>query len=207
VQVDRSAPNYVNDLLEDRQGRLWVGSRFRGFFSLATASGREVPVVTQTYGGSNGFIDWVFDLYEASDGRLYVATNLGLLEFESPGASPARPRLYTKRHGFSYHEIEKVTEDGDGNLWLGTVQGVMKIARDGFLTFDEHDKLYYGPNAIFESTTGDLRLVGWVKNADAPGRLRIGQFDGRRFTWVSRNWLKTRLHSRDSVRHVRPIFR
>ena len=186
MPVDRSAPNYVNDLLEDRQGRLWVASRSQGFFSLATTAGREAPVVTTAYRTSNGFIDWVFDLYETSDARLYAATNRGLLELGSGGAAaPARPQLYTKRHGFTFHEIEKVTEDGDGNLWLGTTQGVMKIARDGFLAFDERDSLYYGPNAIFESVTGDLRLVGWVRNGDAPSRLRIGQFDGERFTWVS----------------------
>jgi len=186
VQVDRSTPNHVNGLLEDRQGRLWVASRYQGLFSLATTAGREAPVVTRAYRRSNGFIDWVFDLYETPDERLYVATNLGLLEFEAAGdASAAAPQLYTKRHGFIYHEIETVAEDGDGNLWLGTVQGAMKIAHDGFRTFDERNTPQFVPNTLFESATGELRLVAGVMNGDAPGGLRIGQFDGDRFTWVN----------------------
>ena len=61
------------------------------------------------------------------------------------------------RNGFSYHEIPNIAEDRDRNIWLGTVNGAMKLARGGFSTFDERDGIG-GINSIFKSDTTGLYL-------------------------------------------------
>jgi signal transduction histidine kinase/ligand-binding sensor domain-containing protein len=187
---------FIHDFLEDRQGRLWVATRDGGFFMLANDPAAASLVVTRRYHGGNGYLDWVFDLFERADGRLAVATNLGLYEFQADDAARDGPaRMYTNRHGFSYHEIQALAEDRDGNLWLGSQNGAMKVARGGFATLDERDDVHF-VTALFESSKGELHAFGYIRRdrstrwRDPQGRPigfeyfpRLGRFDGRAFTW------------------------
>ena len=196
-------PNAIHDLLEDRHGNLWVGTPAGGLLRLVAGAGHEPPTVTRSYGDKNGLrIDWAFDLCESSDGRLWVGTNNGLVEFlpdEEKQDSPAH--VYTKRSGFSYHEIMNVAEDRDGNLCLGTVNGAMKLARSGFITYDERDGIYL-VKSLFESAAGEVYAYGYLlgdKRASVfeggkvdilnPGFVQywfgLGHFDGQRFTWLT----------------------
>lgn len=188
---------FVHDLLEDRRGVLWVATRTGGFFSIATDTRNTPLVITRRYHSTNGYVDWIFDLFERADGRLTVATNLGVYEFGADDSARDGPaRMYTKRHGFSYHEIETLAEDRDGNLWLGTVNGAMKVARGGFSTFDERDNVVY-IKALFDSPDGELHAFGFILPGDPQRALppagrpsdvihlqRIGRFDGHGLTWL-----------------------
>ncbi|MGH9966441.1 MAG: ligand-binding sensor domain-containing protein [Pyrinomonadaceae bacterium] len=190
----------IHDLLEDRRGHLWVGTRHGGLFRLTTGVGHEPPVISHRYNSKNGLTtDWVFDLHESSDGKLLVGTNQGLVEFHLGEKQGGPSRVYTKRHGFTYHEISNVTEDREGNLWLGTINGAMKIARNGFLSFGEQD----GINSVYSlfESGGELYAYGHVlgdRKASVfdGGKLDIlnpgsetywsslGRFDGEHFTWL-----------------------
>jgi ligand-binding sensor domain-containing protein len=100
---------FIQDLLEDRHGRLWAATRSAGFFAVAIDATRAPPVVTRAYNAANGYVDWIWDLFERADGRLEVATNLGIYEFRAEDAAREGPaQMYTKRNGFSYHEIATV---------------------------------------------------------------------------------------------------
>jgi ligand-binding sensor domain-containing protein/signal transduction histidine kinase len=192
----------IHDLLEDHQGRLWVGTRFGGFFRLAADESHSPPVVAEAYSTQNGFpTDWVFQLFETSDRRFWVATNVGLVEFFPEGDGQGRRfRTYTRRNGLSYHEISALNEDAGGNLWLGTnTDGAMKLSRNGFVTYGAQDGLVTVA-AIFQDPTGGVCLRGAVlgdQRADAFDGVkmgsaradadtifwRFGRFDGQRFDW------------------------
>jgi ligand-binding sensor domain-containing protein/signal transduction histidine kinase len=187
---------FIHDLLEDRRGQLWVATRSGGFFTLTADAGDRRPVITRKYSRANGYVDWAFDLFERADGRLEVATNFGLYEFRADDTvRDSPPQMYTKRHGFSYHEIETIAEDRDGNLWLGSVNGAMKVARGGFVTFDERDNVH-AVKALFESPEGELHAFGYIldHSSGQPGAYgrpsdivylqRIGRFDGQGFSWL-----------------------
>jgi ligand-binding sensor domain-containing protein len=79
-----------------------------------------------------------------------------------------------------------LAEDHDGNLWLGTQSsGVMKIARNGFITYTEGDGLAHNKMAIssiFENQAGELCVIG-----DYAGALSINRWDGKRFTIIRPN--------------------
>ena len=73
-----------------------------------------------------------------------------------------------------------LTEDRDGNVWVSTqVQGAMKIARHGLITYDQSDGLGQGINAIFENRAGDLLV--------SSAGYRISRFDGHGFRSVRLN--------------------
>ncbi len=202
-QSDGLPNEYVLCLLADQRGNLWVGTALGGLVQLRIAAEHRAPIITHTYNETNGLTtNWVFALYESADGKLWVGTNAGLCELV-PGAdsAPASLRTYTERHGLSYHEVVTVAADRDGNVWLGTnTAGAMKLARNGFTTFDARD----GLNAVtsfFESDAGEFYAYGEVlgdRQASIfdgakldlldPGPLnhwrRLGRFDGQRFTWL-----------------------
>ena len=54
----------------------------------------------------------------------------------------------TEKNGPDYHDITALGEDLAGNLWLGSYAGAMKLARNGFVTYDVQDGLL-AINAIF----------------------------------------------------------
>ena len=198
--------HFVNDLLEDRHGSLWVGSRFDGLLKLTTFADSRPPLVTRIYNRINGLpTNWIFDVYESADGRLWASTNMGLVEFHADDDRRAAPtHVYTKRHGLIFHEIANAAEDRDGNLWLGTSEGAMKLARNGFITFGESDGIL-NAYPFFESDLGEIYLRGVVLgdekrtvfegaklDVSKPEAVNywlsgIGRFDGERFNWVIPN--------------------
>jgi ligand-binding sensor domain-containing protein len=216
----------INALLENRQGNLWVGTPSGGLFQLAAGAGHQPPALTRSYNRKNGLTtDWVFDLYESSDNKLWVGTNLGLVEFADDDNPEGPLHVFTKRHGFSFHEILNVTEDRVGNLWLGTINGAMKLATNGFVTFGEQDGIYM-VNSLFESRAGELYAYGFVLGDQKarvfdggkldilnPGAVKywfsLGRFDGERFTWLrtaclSCSWISA---CRRSLRRRRALWK
>jgi len=195
----------IHDLLEDRKGNLWVGMRDGGLVRLSIEAGHNAPILTRAFNRRSGLeTNWVFDVYESSDGNLWVGTNLGLHEVHPDDPLHTNPtRINTNASGFSFREIQRVAEDRDGNLWLATINGAMKIARNGFSTLNEQDGLY-GVNSVFESSAGDLYAYGYVlgdrrASVFEGGKLdllnsdpvkdwfSIGRFDGKRFAWLAPN--------------------
>ena len=108
----------IQSLLEDREGRIWVGTRFGALFRLVSdpKSGRNV--VARVYSDKEGLpTRWINQLFQASDGRLWAGSNAGLIQFLPTGQGEFRFRLYAEAQGLSYHEVESLAEDRNGNLW------------------------------------------------------------------------------------------
>ena len=145
---------------------------------------------------------WVFQLFETSDRRFWVATARGLVEFFPTGDEQGRRfRHYTERNGLSYYDITALNEDLGGNLWLGTnTAGAMKLTRDGFSTYGEQDGIETrecdlrrpGRPRVFQGQCAGRRAdqrvrgseAGPVERRSAPRiHTRLGCFDGQRFDW------------------------
>lgn len=198
----------IHDLLEDHQGRLWAATRLGGFFRFLADDTRG-PVVAEVYNTQKGLpTDWVFQLFETSDHRFWIATNVGVVAFFPEGDEHGRRfRVYTKRHGLSFQEVTALNEDSGGNLWLGTnTAGAMKLARDGFVTYDEQDGVD-SVGVIFADRAGGVCFRGYVlgdKHASIfdggkvdllhSGEITywqtLGRYDGQRFTWFVPDVLK-----------------
>ena len=132
------------------------------------------------YTANDGLTDNVIvSLFQASNGKLWVGTLLGLSEF-IPGTIPAtnggRFHSYTQANGLSDKEIVSIAEDRDHNLWIGTsFGGVMRLAANGWTTYDAADGLGAASiGTIIEDPAGAL-IVG-------DGEAHLNSFDGRRFT-------------------------
>ena len=181
--------DYLTDLLEDHEGRLWLGARQGGFFRLSVDGSRHPPVVDLRFTFPELPTNWVFQLFETTERRFWVATNSGLVEFLRPGAEQgAQFRSYSERNGLSYFDITAVTEDLGGNIWLGTnTAGAMKLTRNGFSTYGVQDRIQT-VNAIFEDRAGNVcfkgSVLGDARTSGFEGaKVRLGCFNGQRFDW------------------------
>src|SRR5258705_11310321 len=82
--------------------------------------------------------------------------------------------------GLSDTTILTIAEDGEGGLWLGTYRsGAMRLARNGFVTYQESDGLGPSVGAVFEDNSGGLGVVN--------GNVLISRFDGRPLVAVRPN--------------------
>lgn len=194
--------DFLHDLLEDHLGQLWAGTRYGGFFQFDVDETHRAPVIERSYSTREGMPQsWVFQLFETSDHRFWVATAQGLLEFFPNGDEQGRWfHAYGERNGLTFYDITALDEDLGGNLWLGTNHaGVMRLERNGFITYAERDGLYL-VSSIFEDRAGAVCFRGSVlgdkrtsvfegAKLDALGHTpdyhhtRLGRFDGQRFTW------------------------
>ena len=185
ILSDRSVVQTINkkmragSLLEDRTGRVWVGSVGGGegeiglhLFSIAGDEPRKIRTFRKTDGLVADY--WLNDLLETADGRIYVVVGEGLCEF-APAADPAQPsfRVLARESGVT------LGEDAGGNVWFSTNSGgVRRLARGGFVNFEKSDNLL------------DKRIASIVSGPDGETYVlaeqrKIHRFDGKKFVVVA----------------------
>jgi ligand-binding sensor domain-containing protein/signal transduction histidine kinase len=188
----------VRSLVADRSGRIWIGHD-TGISvtvpALAASAGRS-PFVYAAPPICGGRLDdvrlpaaageacrfgtitpWPIvgrSLSEDSDGRIWIGTSRGLIEFDG-----VRFRVYSKAHGLPNHTINAVAQDRAGHVWIGAdAGGVSKLTRDGFVSFREEDGLRNNYiTTISQTATGRLRARG--------GWPVVNEFDAERSTWLT----------------------
>ena len=191
----------VSDLLIDRDGHLWVTTRRGGFFRARADTSRRAPVFDRHF--KEGLSStWVYRMFETSDGRFWVATTGGLMEFFPAGGAPLgrQFRSYAASNGISDRVVTAFNEDLSGNLWLGTeAGGAMKLTRGGFSTYGASDWIQ-AVVSTFEDQSGQPCFKGNIfgnarttvfdgatfdlLNPEHPTtHVRYGCFDGERFQW------------------------
>jgi ligand-binding sensor domain-containing protein/two-component sensor histidine kinase len=197
----------IQTLLADRQGRLWAGTRSGGIVRFSADETHAPPVIERTYSQRDGLTtNWVFQLFLASDGRFWVATDRGLAEFfPDANESDSKFKTYTQRNGLTYWGVRTLSEDVGRNLWLGSDAGAMKLAHDGFITYGDEDAML-AVFAIFQDRTGKVCFRGRVFGDEHTSFFegakadvlhpqttfytRYGRFDGQRFSWLKPDILK-----------------
>jgi ligand-binding sensor domain-containing protein/two-component sensor histidine kinase len=170
--------DFVGEILEDRKGRWWAATRVGGFCRLVTEPDPARRVVERCYSTVDGLPhNDVRSIFQSSDGKMWIGTILGLSEF-APNAAPGRLfHNYTTANGLSQQQIYRIVEDRDGNLWIGTRRsGLMKMARNGFISYRERDGFRSGTthHDIFETARGELCVLTGTGSGGLIQRL-VGQ--------------------------------
>jgi signal transduction histidine kinase/ligand-binding sensor domain-containing protein len=110
-------------------------------------------------------------LARSSSGAVWIGTlGGGLAEFHH-----GRFSSYTRAHGLDDPMVYAVAEDRGGNIWAGTRNGTMRIARAGFVVYSEAEGLGPWVAAVFERD-GTLYATSH--------EFRVSKFDGKRFVTV-----------------------
>jgi ligand-binding sensor domain-containing protein/signal transduction histidine kinase len=158
-------PLYL-ELVEDREGKLWLGTHSSGLHRFDPATGQftiyEHNMNRQGTLSDNRVNSVFFD----HTGAMWVGTQNGLDKFEPQTATFT---IYGERDGMAGTVASCILEDGRGRLWMSTNQGVS--------SFDPLTKRFNNYTSADGLPGADL--TGWgacFKRAD--GKMFFGGFSG-----------------------------
>jgi len=146
-------------LTEDGNGAVWVGTRE----GLVRVEGERV----QLFGRAQGLPDGaIYSVQPAPQGGMYVGTQHGVYVGEN-----GRFKILAK--DFPDEAIPSLQVDGNGELWIGTVnRGLMRYGQNGLEVFDTQSGL---PNnrvaSLFSDREGGIWVgtnAGLLRFADTP---------------------------------------
>jgi streptogramin lyase len=159
---DRS-PAYLG-LVEDREGYLWLASRFSGLQRFNPATGEIKTYEHDTDRAGTLSDSRVNSLLFDRTGALWAGTQNGLDKLDPKTGMFI---VYTRRDGLPGNSVGCIMEDDRGNLWISTNNGVARFdsQRKNFSTYSTADGLP-GPNlagwgACFNSPSGEMFFGGF----------------------------------------------
>ena len=128
------AQNSVWTGIEDSKNRLWLGLRDEGL-SLYNPSTKKFYNYKNTSIKENNLVsNFVFCLFIDSKDRLLVGTSLGLNFVHLDSLKNFIPKdiafLEVQEKGIEGNNINYITEDHIGNIWIGTDSGIHKLDED-----------------------------------------------------------------------------
>ena len=151
----------VTSMMNDGR-RIWVGSRNGGIVAIDRATAKVVRRIVErekSWGNlpSSG-VDCVF---HDAEGLLWVTMGKSGLYSIPTGENVTVGRCYSQADGLNDTRVKCITEDSDGNLWVGTVSGLYRYMRlqDRFVKV-QNSRLPHEYTANSASFDGDHILMG-----------------------------------------------
>jgi diguanylate cyclase (GGDEF)-like protein len=125
--------NSNSTLIEDRRGRVWLGSQFGGggLHLLDPASGQFRHFRHDQADPTSLADDNVVSLYEDAQGRIWVGTARGLDQLLTAADGAIRFRHYDGADSVGALKILALRGAADGALWLSTPTALLRLAPDG----------------------------------------------------------------------------
>jgi signal transduction histidine kinase/ligand-binding sensor domain-containing protein/CheY-like chemotaxis protein len=159
-------PGYVYGIGEDRSGTLWITSPMANGLSMLDAKTGEFKYLAfNSEGPGSSRLAGVNAMHEDRNGTLWLATwRDGLLKFDRERNKFIR--YSTDRNRLVPGTGETLFEDSEGNMWVGTRDGVMRFQTtpQAFVNY-EHER--GNTNSLRDNTV-------WSVHADTHGFLWIG---------------------------------
>jgi len=123
----------VNAVAQTSDGYIWAGT-YSGLYKYDGVRFREVEIDER--------IKNVMKLFVDSSGRLWIGTNdSGVVCFDP---MTGEKRIYSTDNGLTADSIRAISEDVNGNIFIGTARYVSRIAKNGNLkTYSEWDDVFY----------------------------------------------------------------
>ncbi len=145
----------INALLEDRAGRIWIGTLDQGLFQVDPASDSVRSFPSDAAGANGPAAGDVRALFQGGDDLLWIGTRGGGIS-----ALDLRPSRFER---IPTPAVQDVIEAGDGTVWIASVDGVSSRDESG------------SPRARLEVAAGGILPDMPLRLEELPGgRLAIG---------------------------------
>jgi signal transduction histidine kinase/streptogramin lyase/CheY-like chemotaxis protein len=160
--VDNATLGYT-----DKEGCLWYGSAQRGLIRFDPRTEKFESFVYDRDGPNSSQSAQYHALFADARGRLWIATNAGLLCFDIEKKQFLH-RLGTK-DGLPSDTVTSLVDDTDGKLWLGTPRGLVHLDMDSAKVL----RVYTRSNGL---PSNDFSVGASLRDPD--GRLWFGTIGG-----------------------------
>ena len=125
------AQNSVWTGVEDSKKRIWLGLKSEGLSLYNAKEEKFYSYKNQFTNSHNLASNFIFSLFIDSKNRLFVGTSLGLNVLELDKLEDLFPKeinfLEVKEKGIKGHQINYLTEDYLGNIWICADSGIYKL--------------------------------------------------------------------------------
>jgi signal transduction histidine kinase len=169
--ADSELQGFINALLVDHAGRLWVGTSQNGLLRLDDV-GAVKPRFVRPAMRRNLSSDHIFSLAEDKWGRIYIACGRGL---ERLNPETGALEHFSTENGLPAGETERLHRDSAGNIWFASNSGLARYQPE----IESHDT----PNPpllrsirvngreqpvsiLGETSVPDLELTPWQSNIE-----------------------------------------
>ena len=163
-----SSPRFSSfwDVLEDRKGNLWFGTRDSGVYHY---NGKSFQHFTTREGLANNRI---MAIYEDRAGIIWFGTGGGVSRYDGKSF-----RNFTTKEGLSNNDLTTIMEDKTGKLWFGTRGEPCFYDGKTFTVLKNKDgKAFNNVWSIIEDKKGSI----WFCDVDG-----LWRYDGSTYTKVS----------------------
>lgn len=151
-ETDGLSGNFIRSILQDSQGRIWVGTRN----GLNRLDGNRFIAYTEADGLPVSFIR---KLYQDSKGRIWLATYGGGLTLMEERNGQIQFRVFNQKNGLPNNHLRTLYEDSQGVLWIGSRKGLTRMKDGRFTsTLTDEDMPFNLVNVIMEDREKNL----WV---------------------------------------------
>ena len=181
----------LNQLYEDQQGRLWIGTHLNPKGELWMLKDEQMT----RYGVRDSLPRAsVMTFCEDHEGAMWFGTDEGgLVRFKD-----GRFTSYTTAQGLASNEVESIFEDREHTLWVGTRDnGITRITRQVITTLSEKDglkgKVFY---PIIEGRDGSV----WMGNEG------VNRFKGGKFTYYPLNLVPQYALNHETAAQVQAFY-
>lgn len=129
---------YIRDILQDRQGRMWIASHGTGI-AVFDPETRTSTLLDRDIAGLPG--NNVMTLLEDSRGNIWAGTGGEGIALFDP--KTRRFKSYGVNEGLSSGMINKVLEDAQGRIWVSTNDGIsfFDVNKKKFTNYTSHNGL------------------------------------------------------------------
>lgn len=169
---------YVRAIMEDKNGNIWYTTKDQGLNKYNGNYYSNFPV----HSGRRS--DLISCILEDHKGSLWIGSNQGISRFgnEVPkrhkplGIEPSQWNNlthYTEKEGLINNSVTSISDDKEGNLWIGTLKGVSRFNGEFFSQYTIKQGLIHDHIlTIFTDKSGNL----WFGTEEG-----LSKFDGKSF--------------------------
>ncbi|MEZ5083255.1 MAG: two-component regulator propeller domain-containing protein [Bacteroidales bacterium] len=150
---DGLSGDFVRNILQDKQGRLWFATD-KGVFRYDHGESKIFTDVFKVAGLASQFVQ---TMAEDREGHLWFGTNKGVIRYDPSGEE--NPQRLTALNGLAGDDVRCMMADVSGNMWFGTGTGVSEYNQkdNAFMNLTTEQGLPHNiVCSITEDETGSL---------------------------------------------------
>ena len=184
--VNSKSQNTIRKVKYDQKRNcIWIGGETSGLVKATldkNSNIRSFVSINKTFSiGSNN--NYISDIYIDNDDNCWIASRGGLIQIQfSKSDKVSKISIFTTNNGLPSNLVQSITSDKNGNLWLGTIRGLVKLNKKSheIINYDINDGIQdyeFSEHSLFVDSNGTMYFGGINGVSEfSPNKMRYDNF-------------------------------